>query len=182
MTKQAVHKKHARRFAQKVAEEGADDAERTRLVVTGRARQSVRFARREAEALGEPAVRTEHLLLGLLRDERGPVVEALTSAGVSLEAARREAARLRPRDGRAGERQAKRTSDAPLPIAPDARAVMEESLRVAVRRQDDHLGIEHLLLALLREPDGRAVRTLAALRVAPAHVEQLLTRALARAE
>jgi len=174
VTKQAVHKKHARRVAERLAAETSGD--RTQLVVTGRARQSVRYAREEADALRESALRPEHLLLGLLRDEGGPAAAALQAAGVTLEAARQEVRASREAEARpvvAGARE----PDERLPVAPEARALMEESLREAVRRGDDHLGVEHLLLALLHDEGGRALRLLDALGVEPDELEPLLEEA-----
>jgi hypothetical protein len=176
VTKQAVHKKHARRVNEKLEAEGGRD--RKQVIVTGQARQSVRFAREEAVACGQTSVGPVDLLLGLLRDAGGAVARALGSAGVSLDDARRCVEELRP-NGR-GSAQ-KHVGDAEkLPVSRETREVFEQSLREAVRRGDAHLGVEHLLLALLREEDGLPARTLASLGVPAAGVEALLDRALAR--
>jgi hypothetical protein len=169
VSKQAVHKKYARRVAARLeAEEAA--SERKRLVVTGLARQSVRYAREEAEALRETELRPEHLLLGLLRDEGGRAARALDAAGVTLARARAEAGTGR-RKPKAAETP---VSDVPLPVAPEARAILEESLREAVRRGDDHLGVEHLLLALVHAEGGPALRLLESLDVEAGTLERLL--------
>ena len=81
VTKQAAHARHARRSAR--AHNG--------LVVAGRARQAVARAKAEAARLGAPRVETDHLLLGLLLDDRGPVREALDECGISADAVRRRA-------------------------------------------------------------------------------------------
>jgi ATP-dependent Clp protease ATP-binding subunit ClpA len=172
LSKQAVHKKHARRLADKLAAETA--GERKTLLVTGQARQSVRLGREEAEALGAERLRPDHLLLGLLRGT-GPAAAALAAVGVTLEPAR-QAARALPADP--GERPPRAPGE-PLPVAPDARAVLEESLRVAVRRGDGHLGVEHLLLALLRDDEGRGVALLAALGVEASELERVVDERLA---
>ena len=168
VTKQAVHKKHARRIAEKLAAEAAP--ERKRLIVTGLARQSVRHAREEADSLAASELRTEHLLLGLLRENGGRATRALAAAGATLEAARAAVAE--------GSEKPKSRKQRPqgerLPVAPAARGVMEESLREAVRRGDDHLGVEHLLLALVHEEDGAALRLLEKLDVDVTEVERLI--------
>jgi hypothetical protein len=171
VTKQAVHKKYARRVAARLEAEEAS-SERKRLVVTGLARQSVRFAREEAEALGETELRPDHLLLGLLRDEGGRAARALNTAGVTLERARAEAGSGRRKRMSA----AMRAPDEPLPVAPEARAILEESLREAVRRDDDHLGVEHLLLALVHADGGPALSLLESLGVEAAALERLLNQ------
>ena len=65
-----------------------------------------------------------------------------------------------------------------LPLSPRAQATLEQSLREAVRRGDAHLGGEHVLLALLRDPGGGAVRVLAGIGVAAERVEDALESAL----
>lgn len=173
VTKQAAHKKHARRVAEKLAADGA--SERKRLIVTGLARQSVRHAREEAEALGEAELRPEHLLLGLLRDEGGRAASALAAAGVTLEAARAGASGLRMTEKRRAGK--KLQPGERLPVSPDARSAMEESLREAVRRGDDHLGVEHLLLAIIHDEAGPALRLLEGLGVGADEVERLVDEA-----
>jgi len=172
VSKQAVHKKYAHRVAERLAHEAS--SERNRLVVTGRARQSVRYARAEAGSLGEATVRPEHLLLGLLLDQEGRAAVALATLGVTLEAARPAVARLRRAEGRSAEAP---KPEGPLPISPEARAVMEQSLREAVRRGDDYLGGEHLLLALLHDKGGPALYVLDTLGAEPEQLEHLLAEA-----
>jgi hypothetical protein len=176
VTKQAVHKKHAKRVNERLEAEG--DRERKQVIVTGQARQSVRFAREEAAACGQPSVGPADLLLGLLRDAGGPVARALGSAGVSLDRARRSVQELR-QNGRRSE-EAPVGDAAKLPVSRETRGVFEQSLREAVRRGDAHLGVEHLLLALLRDEDGMPTRTLASLGIPAAGVEELLDRVLGR--
>ena len=171
VTKQAAHKKYARRVAEKVASGPAAD-EKKRLVVTGRARRSVRYAREEAADLGDSELGPEHLLLGLLRDEGGRAARALEEAGITLEAARGTLS-----SGRKAERAKRRKKTAAgkrLPVAPKARALMEESLREAVRRGDDHLGVEHLLLALVHDEGGSALRLLEDLGTSAGALEPLV--------
>jgi hypothetical protein len=174
VSKQAVHKKHARRIAERRAANG-DAGERKRLVVTGRARLSVRLAREEAAALRAGDLRPEHVLLGLLRDEGGAAAEALRAAGLTLERARTAVEDLG--DGR----RAGRAPGERLPVSPAARAAMEESLRVAVRRGDGHLGVEHLLLSLVAAADGGVTQLLAGLGVERRAVEERLEEVLGTA-
>jgi ATP-dependent Clp protease ATP-binding subunit ClpA len=56
-------------------------------------------------------------------------------------------------------------------------AVLEDALREAVHRGSDKLDCDHLLLALLREPGGRAQRLVMALGKTPRAVERRLNRA-----
>jgi hypothetical protein len=158
VSKQAAHKRHA----QRIREGSAPAVERPqrRLLVTGQARKVVELARDEARQMGNPEMGSEHLLLGLLRDDHGTALRALRSAGVQLDEARRAVA------GATDERP--RTVEGRVRISPSARRTLEDSLREAVRLGDSHLGVEHLLLALLRDEHGPPGRALTELGVPPA--------------
>jgi hypothetical protein len=169
-SKQAAHKKHARRRRR-----GSDEAPGARILVTGEARQAVYLARLEARALGRAAVDGSGLLLGLLRQEASVAASTLASLGVTP-AALREQVRTRHR---AGGRRA--LADGPVAIAPEARSALEQSLHEAVRLGEMRLGAEHLLLALLRDERGSAAEALAALGVSAEAVEKGLMRARAAA-
>ena len=67
------------------------------LPYTSRAKKVLELAMSEARELGHSYVGTEHLLLGLLREEKGIAAQVLTDAGVNLEAARAESYRGRKR-------------------------------------------------------------------------------------
>ncbi len=64
------------------------------LPYTSRAKKVLELAMSEARELNHSYVGTEHLLLGLLREEKGIAAQVLTDAGVNLEAARAETLRL----------------------------------------------------------------------------------------
>ncbi|MFN2315856.1 MAG: ATP-dependent Clp protease ATP-binding subunit [Gemmatimonadales bacterium] len=64
------------------------------LPYTSRAKKVLELAMTEARELNHSYVGTEHLLLGLLREEKGIAAQVLTDAGVSLEQARAETLRL----------------------------------------------------------------------------------------
>jgi ATP-dependent Clp protease ATP-binding subunit ClpA len=66
-----------------------------------------------------------------------------------------------------------------LPFSRRGREALEQALREAVARGDDHLGEEHLLLALLRDPGSRAVSCLTRLRVTPPMVVDAIAAVLA---
>ena len=170
-TRQGAHKRHAARLKGMPAGQAEVPSERSRVLITGEARRCVARARHEAEALHEPALRTEHLLLGVLAEDGTLARRALDAVGVPLEAARRAvepAAAARAVKAPASDRAE------PLPISRLAREVLEQSLREAVRLGDAHLGAEHILAALLRPEQGGAARVLTALGVARARVERAL--------
>jgi ATP-dependent Clp protease ATP-binding subunit ClpA len=163
ITKQAAHKRHAARAREKATRE-QPGAPRRRLLVTGQARRVVERARVEAGAAGAAEIGPEHLLLGLLGDDHGTALRALQSAGIELTAAR--AALL------ASGAETPGGANAPgrVRVSAEARAALEDSLREAMRLGDSHLGVEHLLLALLRDPASRSAELLADLGVPPGQV------------
>src|SRR6202012_2710320 len=117
-----------------------------------RARRAVLHAQEEAELLQREVIGTEHVLLGLLREEGGLAATALSSLGVTLEAAR-EIAR-EDRDEVAGwPARSPMFSSAALQVIDGARREANE-LEAGV------IGTEHLLLSLLRETDGAAAHLL----------------------
>jgi hypothetical protein len=158
ISKQAAHKRHAQRIRD--GDVPPPEQRQRRLLVTGQARKVVELARDEARRLGNPEAGPEHLLLGLLRDDHGTALRALESAGVGLDEARRAVA------GATNERP--KEVEGRVRVSPGARAALEDSLREAVSLRDSHLGVEHLLLALVRDPEAPAARTLTVLGVPPA--------------
>jgi hypothetical protein len=117
------------------------------------ARAVVVHAQEEARELGHGQVGTEHLLLGLLRGEEETAARILKTLGVELEPARSEIVRAIG----SGDRLATRKS---LPFASRAKRVLEHSLREALDLEHNYIGSEHILLGLLRERSGVALRVL----------------------
>jgi ATP-dependent Clp protease ATP-binding subunit ClpA len=119
---------------------------------TERARQVVVLAQEEARALKHSYIGTEHLLLGLLREEEGVAARVLASLGVTLEAAR---ARVEEIVGAGDEATAGQ-----VPFAPRAKKVLELALREALAIGHNYIGTEHILLGLARENEGAAAAVL----------------------
>ncbi len=165
VSKQAAHKKHARRAGTSARTFAASARERG-VVVTAEARRVVHHGAREALGLGHARLGTGHLLLGLLSEPHAASA-ALETLGVTLDVLRRAIKRPdephKPPDGR-------------MPISDKGREALERSLLEAVSRGDRHIGVEHMLLALLRETGGDAARTLARLGVSAKAVEGALRR------
>ncbi len=119
---------------------------------TDEARQAVVLAQEEARTLGHRHIGTEHILLALLREEDGVAGAVLESLDITLERARAEVVRIiGPGDG---------ASPGQIPFTPRAKKVLELALREALSLGDDHIGSEHILLGLVRERDGVAMRIL----------------------
>ena len=132
------------------------------------ARRVVVLAQEEARALGHDRIGTEHLLLGLLREEEGVAVRALRALGITSDGAR---ARIVDLAGR-GEH----VSAGDLGFTPPARRALKLAERDAERLRDRHVGTEHLLMGLTREHDTVAARVLADLAGSLPEVRAALER------
>jgi hydroxymethylpyrimidine/phosphomethylpyrimidine kinase len=119
---------------------------------TERARMVIVLGQEESRTLGHDRIGTEHILLGLLREEDGVAARALQSLGVTLEGARADVIRL---VGAGGE-----SSAGQIPFTPRAKKVLELSFAEAQSMRHSYIGTEHLLLSLVREGDGPAARVL----------------------
>jgi hypothetical protein len=124
---------------------------------TERARRVVFFAQEEAARLGENYVCTEHLLLGLVRENDSMAAQTLDRIGVSLGRIRSEIERQVARgDGRLGQ---------DMQLAPRAKRVIDLAYDEARQLNNNYIGSEHILLGLIREEEGLAGRVLAHLKV-----------------
>jgi hypothetical protein len=160
VTKQAVHRKYSRRTLPR-----PDPLDAHELLVSANARLAVFMARREAAARGDEVVGTEHLLLGMLQQGEGGACEALKEIGVTLQAARVQADLFFPSSLADVEPDR-------LPLSRRARAALERSTTEVIRKRGRKLETVHLLLALLRDPESKAVRLLTGLGVGPSDVER----------
>jgi hypothetical protein len=119
---------------------------------TERARQVIVLAQDDARALRHNYIGTEHLLLGLLREEEGLAARVLESLDITVEAARAQIARI--------VGQGDEVTSAQIPFTPRAKKVLELALREALSLGHNYVGTEHILLGLVRENDGVAARVL----------------------
>ena len=120
---------------------------------TERARQVVVLAQDEARALGHNYIGTEHILLGLLREEEGLAARVLESLDVTAEEVRAQVKRLVGQ----GDEQ---IVTGQIPFTPRAKKVLELALREALSLKHSYIGPEHILLGVVRENDGVAARIL----------------------
>jgi Clp amino terminal domain, pathogenicity island component len=123
--------------------------------VTERAQRAVHHARMEAGRLGHDRVGTEHLLLGLLRDQECLAVATLGRLEIPAETVRRRVEETVGRgpaahDGYPGH----------LPTTKAFTLVLGLAGREAMELEGDRLGTEQLLLGLAREGEGVAARVL----------------------
>jgi ATP-dependent Clp protease ATP-binding subunit ClpC len=134
--------------------------------LTEQARLVIVLGQEEARTLRHNYIGTEHLLLGLLREEKGLAAAVLDEAAVTLERVRGEVARVVGTGIEATGGQ--------IPFTPRAKRVLELSVREARARGHQYVGTEHLLLGVLTEGEGVAIRVLGDLGVDPDDLHQKL--------
>jgi ATP-dependent Clp protease ATP-binding subunit ClpC len=120
---------------------------------TERARQVVVLAQDEARALKHNYIGTEHILLGLLREEEGLAARVLESLDITVEKVREQVKLL------VGEGDQEIVTGQ-IPFTPRAKKVLELALREALSLGHSYIGTEHVLLGVVRENQGVAARIL----------------------
>jgi ATP-dependent Clp protease ATP-binding subunit ClpC len=121
------------------------------------ARKVVVLAQEEARALKHNYIGTEHVLLGLLRDEEGLAGRVLESLHVTLEDVRTQVAQI--------VGQGEEVTTGQIPFTPRAKKVLELAMREALSLGHNDIGTEHVLLGIARENEGVASRILLELGV-----------------
>jgi ATP-dependent Clp protease ATP-binding subunit ClpC len=123
--------------------------------MTDRSRHVLVLAQEEARLLDHSFIGTEHILLGLVREEDGVAAAALKAMGISLEPVRMRVADTIGLVGTAptGSRA----------FTPRAKKVLELSFREALQLGHSDIGTEHLLLGLVREGEGVGAQVLQSL-------------------
>jgi ATP-dependent Clp protease ATP-binding subunit ClpC len=110
---------------------------------TEKARRAIFFARYEASQYGSPYMETEHLLLGILREDKALTHRFLRSLGAG-EMIRRQI------DAHTTIREQVPTS-VDLPLSNEFKRILVYAAEEAERLAHNHIGTEHLFLGLLRE-------------------------------
>lgn len=137
---------------------------------TPRARNVVVAAHNEAQAARSTEGVPAHLVLGLLAEPEAPAAKALVEQGVRLEDVRAAALAVLP----------PAAEDAPelVPYGVEAKKALELTFREALRLGHNHIGTEHILLALLELENGEGL--LSALGVTKPATETSVDKALRR--
>jgi ATP-dependent Clp protease ATP-binding subunit ClpA len=149
------------------------------LPYTSRAKKVLELAMSEARDLNHSYVGTEHLLLGLLREEKGIAAQVLVDAGLTLDVARNEvltilgtevdrysASRLPDRSGMVGWLGGAPTEQYPERV----RVVLFEARALADRLGAESIEAVHVAIALLRHGDGVANVALERMGATPAEI------------
>lgn len=108
---------------------------------TERARRVIFFARVEASQFGSNTIESEHMLLGLVRDDKSSIIAL---SGVSIDDLRQEIER------RALIHEQKPES-IDLLLSPECKSILKFAAQESEKLGHKHIGTEHLLLGILRE-------------------------------
>ena len=130
------------------------------------ARRALALAQESAKNMGHNYVGSEHLLLGLIREEEGAASRALMQLGISAQEVSRRAEEL------VGHGDYHFTDS--FGYTPRTKKILELSLYEAKSLKNSYIGTEHILLAILRERDCVAVRILSDLGVDFTLLSQML--------
>ena len=113
-----------------------------------RARRVLTIAQEEARNLNHSYIGTEHILLGLVREEEGVAARVLTNLGIGLGKVRSAVEFIIGRGDKPGTGE--------TGLTPRAKKVIELAIDEARQLGHNYIGTEHLLLGLLREGEGVA--------------------------
>jgi ATP-dependent Clp protease ATP-binding subunit ClpA len=145
---------------------------------TPRAKRVIAFSLEEARALEHNYIGTEHILLGLLRENEGVAAHVLTNLGVKLEAVREAVLHLLGGEAISGRgmeaRELEKTQDARTQPQAGRWSFADSAVEVLALAQEeartlgqDRIGSEHLFLALLRRGPDHLTLALRELPVEP---------------
>jgi len=141
-----------------------------------RARQVLKLAQEEAQHFNHSYIGTEHILLGLVREEEGVAAKVLANLGVGLSKVRSAVEYIIGRGERPGTGE--------IGLTPRAKRVIELAIDEARQLGHNYIGTEHLLLGLLREGEGVAAGVLDSLGItldrARAEVTHVLSQGVPR--
>ena len=133
-----------------------------------RARRVVALAQDEARELHHGYVGSEHLLLGLLREQTGVAAQALHSLGLNRARVRTEVVRI------VGAGEVFEIGQ--IPFTPRAEKIFEHATQEALRLNQSCICTEHILHGLVRVNEGVGFRILVDFKATPTKVRDAVTR------
>jgi ATP-dependent Clp protease ATP-binding subunit ClpC len=137
---------------------------------TQRARRVLSLAQEEAERMQHSHIGTEHLLLGLMREEGGVAGRVLRELGLRPSQVEQLIERMTSGSKRQGVTR--------MDLSPATKKVLELAVDEARRMGHHYIGTEHLLLGLVRHPEGVAMDVFKELRISPDEIRRQTRRVL----
>jgi len=137
--------------------------------LTQRARRVLSLAHQEAERLRHNYIGTEHLLLGLIREEGGVAARVLRELGLEVQRVEQFVERLAPPGRKSGGN---------IDLSPGTQQVLQFAFDEAQKLGSSYVSTEHLLLGLVRYNEGIALNVLRKLGVTPEQIRRQTRRVL----
>ncbi len=137
---------------------------------TQRARRVLALAQEEAERMKHAYIGTEHLLLGLMKEEGGVASRVLRELGLETRRVQEIVERLTGAN--------KTAPTAKIDLSPGTKRVLELAVDEARRMGHHYIGTEHLLLGLVRQNEGVAIDVLKKLGVSAEQIRRQTRRVL----
>jgi len=134
------------------------------------AQKVIELARKEAKRLGAKYIGTEHLLIGILSEGESAAAKTLKSLGIGIQEVRAEVEAICGRGISPGKQE--------IVFTPGVKRVFEFAFQHAKVLEDNFMGVEHLLLGILRDSNDIATRILMQLGADPSLVEKEMSRML----
>jgi ATP-dependent Clp protease ATP-binding subunit ClpC len=136
---------------------------------TQRARRVLSLAHEEAERMHHNYIGTEHLLLGLIREEGGVAGRVLRELGLDPARVKEMVERLTGVGRHSGPR---------IELAPATELVLQSAIEEARRMGHHYIGTEHILLGLVRQDEGVGLDVLRRLGITPEQIRRQTRRIL----
>ncbi len=136
---------------------------------TQRARRVLSLAHEEAERLHHNYIGTEHLLMGLMREEGGVAGRVLRELGLETDRMKEMVERLTG---------VGRYTSGRIELAPATEQVLQVAIEEARRMGHHYIGTEHLLLAMVRQGEGVGIEVLRRLGITPEQIRRQTRRIL----
>ncbi|GAH29061.1 unnamed protein product, partial [marine sediment metagenome] len=124
---------------------------------TEKAKRAIMIAQEEAINLNHDYIGTEHILIGLIKEEEGVASQVLRQLGVNVDKVVEEVERL------VGKGEYQQVGE--IAFTPRAKKVLELASQEASQLKNNYIGTEHILLGLIKEGSGVGVRILADLGI-----------------
>jgi len=137
---------------------------------TQRARRVLSLAQEEAERMQHSHIGTEHLLLGLMREDSGVAGRVLRELGLEPNRVEQMIEKMTSSQKRAGVTH--------MDLSPATKKVLELAVDEARRMGHHYIGTEHLLLGLVRHPEGVAMDVFRELKISPDEIRRQTKRVL----
>ena len=137
---------------------------------TEKAKKAIMIAQEEAVNLNHDYIGTEHILIGLLKEEEGVASQVLKQLGVHVDKVVEEVERL------VGKGEYQQVGE--ITFTPRAKKVLELASQESSQLKNNYIGTEHILLGLVKEGSGVAVRILTDLGISLDNVSSEIMKVL----